>query len=1092
MSEFSENTTFISNDNTSSSIVFINEILNKRGLKTPSSSPLYTYHVTLDEYIQLKSLLVARKPLKITASDKLWCAAFCLFCAEWYRREYQSGWAWSGIFEQLGYEFDANQRASVVVKGLTFWQRPINKHSSERNDYLGSVYSEGGLPFGLLASEGSRFQTLFKKLLIEFDKAKTFGQSPIPLIERQLERMPDAFKVESTVNLLHDMVSNLYGLIDTYELDNKSNPTIHLDSMMPKWRISFPIPLDNKTGDVFLAGLLNSAAQQRKESKKNQARLNLMQWLTESNDLLFSASITVSNKFSVPLKKQDLTAPVVEVLVYEGNVQVADLGMARAEFFNDNAILHMRKLTTSFRRFVNELPLKIVVMQAGRVHLIEEIPLSALQCNEMPILLNEQNGKSVVVGSGSASKKAEKLQAVVIEQAEVCASNALISEDLQRDNYRIITFSGELSLQYQFDDLEDSYILSTKEDSFNKNLLNITGDVFDFETDKGYPVYKGLPKITCDFPQTTIFIGDSELGKTSHVTSLYGRQVLRVKEGNKTLYRRKFAILPGSFEVTLQAGQKPNLGSILLLSDKTFIYKVDNSLKTQAISIDGGKRIDLIADDVPPAYFNIDIQANLLSEPISLRVPFPSRGALLFNGDGCELPYNLSLNELLGARAILFKESGKVRTSFQIELRAPTSAEGNASYVFDYQVTKFMEEVNLFDLRESIKELLATAKSSELDEVVRLTVSSSGMHTKQYTIGWYALFANKQDNLLTFDASATIDFAKLKVELINLANPEQNSAPLTQRKSSETYIGSFDLPWTNDFPKLAVPQKESLVKFRPVFLPPTDGAIDSKPVKSLSKAAEVFHPLYNKDAFLSVLNMMANDIEHSGWRYLDCLLEKYSHLPMLTFEAWKALAKHPGCLALLPFATKLNLANVMQILQTEFNIVWELLPLKMWNKSFTLYKNHLSNIGLPEILIDKYLKGKQDEISSFLSLPSLFTLETLTNKKFLQMTEFFKLELLRKNSDESIRWHEHYSYKLKTWLEVNHPNLVAFNIPHNFQTAVMYFPIVAAAVASLEVTWEQVLECDTVNYFFLRQLMDFDRTWFNQVFQGSLCFFITE
>ncbi|WP_017446217.1 STY4851/ECs_5259 family protein [Gayadomonas joobiniege] len=1071
---------------------FITEFLSKRNLRVPTAAALFTYHLSVGDYSRLKSLLQQQAPNNATFKNKYWCAAFCLFSAEWYRREYRSGWTWSGIFAALGYEIDANQRSTAVTKGLNFWLRPINKHSGNRNDYLGSVYAEGGLPFGLLAEQGSRFQSLFKRLLADYDKAKTFGQSPIPLIEQQLVRMPDAFKELSTVELLHDMVSNLYGLIDTYALEQQSNPTQFLDSTLPKWRVSFPIPFDDQTGDDFLSGLLKSAAEQRKEFRKNAERLKLEQWLVPSDELTFAASITVSSKFTASVSKHDLSAPMVEVLIYEGSRQIADLGMARAEPVNDHVVLHTRKLKAQFRRSLNDADLKLVIMQAGRVCYTEEIPASAIPHQEMPIILLADDDKQLVYGMGSKSKKAGSLAVITSKNAQIELEHATLHEDSQKTNYRLLTFSGVLTLKYVFDDHGDTYEISTKEESFNKELLTITGEEFEFTTDKGYPVFKGLPKVSCDLQQTQVFLGDDELGKVRYSAGLYGRQVLRVKRNNKTLYRRKLAILPANFSMQLQASNSANEGCVKIHSDTTFIYNVTGELTSNAINIAHGKRINLQADHIPPAYFNIAIQANLLAEPIELKLPFPSKGALLFDGNGKELPRHFSVDNLLGARINLFKEAHKACTTFEIELKAPTSAQGNAVYVFNYQVDKFVEEVNLFDLREKIKELLATAESSELDEVVRMLISAPGMRTKQYTIGWFALTGNREHNILTFDAHTDVDFSGLKVELINLANPEQKSQSLAQRTSDGACIGTFELPPVIDSPKLAVPSQSSNVQFRPVFIPPTEQSEAPDRIRSLGKAAEVFHPQFNKFVFDEVLSAMATDIGHSGWRYLDCLIEKYAHLPMLTFEAFKALARHPNCLAILPFATKLNTANVLQILQTEFNIVWELIPLSLWQHGQNLYESHMTQLGLPDVLVAKYTAEKLEAICSFVSLPDLFSLNASNKARYSGLVEFYRENLLRNNADEIVRWPQHYKTQLSEWIGKNYPELTLFNVPHDFQRSIMYFPMVAAAVASTSVTWEEVLGCSEVNYFLLRQLIEFDRNWFDAVYQCSLCFFIQE
>jgi len=1071
---------------------WLSQFLSSRNLDSVTGGPLFTLHVSENEYFNLKSFLKYRKPSTVTFKDRDWCACFCLFGAEWYRREYKSGWAWLGIFEQLGYELDANHRSTVVIKGLTFWKRPINKHSSDRNDYLGSVYSEGGLPFGLLAEQGSRFQSLFKRLLSDYDKAKTFGQSPIPLIEQQLMRMPDAFKELSTIELLHDMVSNLYGLIDTYELEKQSNPTQFLDSTLPQWRVSFPIPFDNKTGDDFLSGLLNSAAEQRKEYRKKTERLKLIQWLVPGDELTFAASVTVSNKFTVALNKQDLAAPMVEVLIYEGHNQIADLGMARAEPVNDHVVLRMRKLSAQFRRSLNDAELKLVIMQAGSVRYIEEIPSSAIQHEEMPIILTTDSDKQLVYSMGSKSKKANSLTTVTSKKAQIDLGHATLLEDSEKLDYRLLNFSGELTVKYAFDEHSDIYEISTKEDSFHKELLNIAGEEIQFTTEKGYPVYKGLPKISCDLPQSQIYLGEHELGKVSYSAGFYGRQILRVKHGNKTLYRRKLAILPTDFDLNLQAGKNSNEGSVFITSEHKFIYKVTGDLSAKSVEINDGKRVNLLANKTPPPYFNIAVQANLLAEPIDLKIPFPSRGALLFDGNGKELPLHFSVDNLLGARINLYKEPHNVSTTFEIELKAPTSAYGKASYVFNYQVDKFVEEVNLFELREKIKELLATAQSSELDEVVRMLISAPGMKTKQYTIGWFALTGRREQNILTFDANSDIAFSSLKVELINLANPEEKPLPLVQRTSGGAHIGSFELPFLIDTPKLAVPAQKSSVQFRPVFIPPTKQASSSDKIRSLGKAAEMFHPVFNKFACDEVLNLMSMDIEHSGWRYFDSLLENNSHLPMLTFEAFKALARNPKCLAILPFATKLNVAHVLQVLQTEFNVVWELLPLSMWQAGKKLYKLNLEKLGLPKLLVTKYIEEKLEAICNYLSLPDLFTLSAHNKLMYPALVGIWRDELLRDNSGETVRWPQHFNNQLSNWVNTNYSELALFDVPNDFQHSVMYFPIAAAAVASTNKEWEEVLRCKEVNYFLLRQLIEFDRSWFDAVYQCALCFFISE
>ncbi|MFS6537590.1 STY4851/ECs_5259 family protein [Idiomarina loihiensis] len=1068
---------------------FIKSLLHQRELPEPNGSPLFTYQLSADAYARLRSLLQASPPNAASLKNAHWCAAFCLFGAEWYRREYQSAWSWSGIFYALGFELEPGQRADAVIKGLAYWNRPVNRYESNRNDYLGSLFSEGGLPFSLLAAEGGRFLALFRRLLVEFDRAKSFGLSPIPLIEQQLQGMPDAFHSDSTVTLLHDMVSNLYALIDTYGLEEQSAPAAYLDSVVKNWRVSFPIPLDTKTGDKFLSGLLNSAAARRKDKKREQQRLKLCQWLSNSSQLSFAASIHISKQFSIPLTRKDLAAPIVEVLVFEGKTQIADLGMARAEISDNGITLQMRKTEVLVRRDNYEMPLSIVVMQAGRVSYVEEIPGSPLPLNDMPVLLLQQNEKLEVIGCGSVSQKAESLAVIVPDGADVDSAAATLIDDVQYEGYRRVGFSGELIIRYSNAEDSDTYHLSNKEDSYSKESLEIKGEQVEFPSQGGYPVYKGVPRITCHHPEARIFIGDNEVGSVAHSAELYGRQVLRVKAQGKTLYRRKIAILPNDFEIALQPGQTPSTGSMSVTSEKAFIYNVDSEIDTETRSENQTKHMTLSADGIPPIHIILQVQANLLAEPISLSIPFPSRGALVFDANGKALPRHCAIDDLLGVRAVLFKAPNKPWTEFDIELKAPTSSRDNPSYVFHYDVHKSAEEVSLFELRDKIKELLATAQNNELDEVVRMVINSQGTVLKQYTIGWNAASGSLENDSVIFNSKEVTDFANLKVELINLADPNEKPEVLSQRLSNGEPIGVFELPQRLTTPQLAVPQKTSAVSFRAIFIPPTESTVLSGEVRSLEKAAQHYHPVHNTDAFTPVLDAMATNLEHSGWRYLDKLLESYAHLPLATFEAWKALSKHKGCLSLLPFATKQAVETVLEVLQTQCNVVWELVPLDYWNEAQKRYKVYLEKLGFPEPLVAKYLQDRTDAITGFMSLPELFSVDSKNKAMYPILINTWKDDLLRHSADVKVRWPQHYGTALQRAVLINFKEMASFDVPHEFQTAVMYFPIAAAAVVMGKADWQELLGTNHVNYFLLRQLMEFDRDWFNPVFQCALSFF---
>lgn len=51
-----------------------------------------------------------------------------------------------------------------------YWLRPIRFYESERRNFLGTLFSEGGLPFRLLKESDSRFLAVFSGSLDNMSK----------------------------------------------------------------------------------------------------------------------------------------------------------------------------------------------------------------------------------------------------------------------------------------------------------------------------------------------------------------------------------------------------------------------------------------------------------------------------------------------------------------------------------------------------------------------------------------------------------------------------------------------------------------------------------------------------------------------------------------------------------------------------------------------------------------------------------------------------------------------------------------------------------------------------------------------------------
>lgn len=1073
-------------------------ILTKRELSQPTGQPLFTYQLSENEYHHLRTSLKNQQLPTRLHGDSSWCAAFCLFSAEWYRRQYQGGWSWSGISSSLGFDLDANQRSKVIKTGFKYWKRTISQYNDERHSFLGSVFREGGLPYGLLASEGGRFQTIFKRILRVFDDAQTYGQSPFQLVLEGLEHLPEAFRQETTVDLITNMAELLLRLTDEYKLQQQEQPANYLDTQLPSWRDLFPIPLDVDTGSEFLTGLLTSASVQRKDKSQQTKRVICRQRLSNNDDLGFIAQIQLMKAIPMPFKREALINSRVELFIQEGNRVIAELGIGHSTFEGEITKVILRTPACEFRRQSIEQDLYLVVLQAGVELHREEIPNSDLAINEMPIVLKSDGEHDWVVGQGSVSTKADQLKAILLKDVAYTAEFPELCESVTTERYQFIHFSGEIKVDYSTEDDEhDTYVISTRQSAVLAEQVDIRGTKLKYYSTTGQPIYLGLPTITSQEANTELWLGDKPLGET-HQAGLFGIQSVRLKaSGNRTMLRKRLAILPHSFQLELKPSKQANRGYVELHCERNLFVSIEGEqVSYKQANIEGGKRITVTAEGAPPADIILSISANLMADPIKVRVPFPASGALTFDKHGNCLANRITIDDLLGARIQFFPRIG-VAASYHIELKGPMRSR-DASYYWEYKVTDKVLEVSLYEFRHRIQELMAA--SGELDDEVRMVIGGAGCKEQQTIIGRYATEAQQFNDTVSFNVKLEKELVT-KPELINLADPSEKPHALQQRYSNGVATGVFELNTKLSQPGLIVPSSNTQLAFRAKFIPGSEPVEYGSDVKTLNKAVALFHPVTNPNAIANVLPMLANDFNHSSWRFINDLFSNYSYLPMATFEVWKAIVKHTACLSALAFKAD-NPVQLMERLKVEFNVIWELIPLSLWRSHIVKFRQMLLDIGLPEKVVDNKVKSKLETLSEFTPLfekqccalidEQLIQQKTNLSAVFQYCLPDWSQDLVRIHLSDR-EWPTAFGFELETWCHKHCESLLHFKVSRGFHKSVLYFPIFAAAVVCGKAQLGELSSSlYPIDYFHLRQIIEFDRHWFNPVFQSALCVFAQE
>ncbi|MBF4291669.1 hypothetical protein, partial [Vibrio anguillarum] len=112
----------------------------------------------------------------------------------------------------------------------------------------------------------------------------------------------------------------------------------------------------------------------------------------------------------------------------------------------------------------------------------------------------------------------------------------------------------------------------------------------------GQPIYLGLPTITSQEPNTELWLGNKRLGD-AHQAGLFGIQSVRLKaRGNRTMLRKRLAILPQSFHLELKPSKQANSGFVDLHCERNLFVSIEGEqVSYKQTNIEGGKRIKVIA-----------------------------------------------------------------------------------------------------------------------------------------------------------------------------------------------------------------------------------------------------------------------------------------------------------------------------------------------------------------------------------------------------------------------------------------------------------------------------------------------------------------
>ncbi|WP_095499176.1 STY4851/ECs_5259 family protein [Paraferrimonas haliotis] len=1079
----------------------------RRGNSLDDTQPLYRLHMTQTEYKELEAMLAQPRSFQTALSKKEWCGAFTLYCAEWFRREYTHNWSWEPIFTRLNMRLTPGEISEKVTLGLQgYWGKSLLRYQdSNRNNYLGSIFKEGGLPSNLLSQNNNNYQSTFNAIFNKYQLLREFGDKAVyDFIQSKITYLPEALRGTESIELIRDMVEKLDSFVYQYNLDKQKEPVNYLETNYPRWREAFPLPLDNETGTQFLKQLLSRATEEARKVANKRQKLRCKHYISFDNQCVTS-DILLPDSLRFDITRIQLTSSRIELAIFEGERHLASLGTGFAQFDNQETVVRIRQSLISIVRESTDSELYIVALQSGQQLAKLRLKGSTVDYEESPITLVENANRWLIAGQATTLTKVDSALVLIPNevQHELQRGQFTPNQSLSFKALKTYHLAGKVSL---FFSSGDKFIITTGAERYSEDVIFLKGNSVRWKTNPPL-VFKGVPRIATQDLESEIsnlgtYLNGKPKGKLNSA-EMYGRQLLSVKNSdNEVLLRKRIGILPNDFKLALVPGTRPTMGKLVISSQVTFVAKVrdkniDSKIKKTG---NGNTEIHIAVNGTPPSTFTLNIHASLLHDPIEFNLPFPSVGVTTYDNEGNALSSNLAIEDLVGSRINLFAQQGRP-TRYEITLLDLSHGKNSrraASFSWRYRVTDKPIEISLYSLKDYVLELLSL--SENLDSKVELSINGNGQ-TQRFIISYYSVtvsynHTNQQISLNSYSLRRAL---KTEAVLMDLTKPEQKPIPLPSCLSENVETGAYQLPELirKGGPWLVLPAEGSQIMFRACFIPGNNEDCDIETIETLQNASRVFNPRDDRTSISIVVSQMAKDWNHSGWEYLKNTWRHYEYLPMSTFEVWRHLVRNPSALALALFKFDMNPQFIAK-LESQLPVIWEFIPLQCWLDAKHLFLNEMQQLGLTSdlqsTLLDNKIESLVKEIPSLAELSSYLKeerLQPLMSQSVMQATinGSWYQELLRQHSEDS-HWPDDIGdYLKKVCLELSLCP-IELTVNSSYQNGVVFAPIFAAGIACQRIPAEMLLHFKEEKLFEFRRLIHFDRDWFRPLYTYAINYYL--
>ena len=948
---------------------WIDAFLKERSINRPDARPLYSYRCEDDEFEEMGYILRARAHQPIRRVD---VALFCLYAAEWWRRNHKGGpWKWDGILNDTGWEdISYTQLYNAVEHGLKYWQREILRIGPKRG-FLVTLACEGGLPLHLVNNEGTALRRYLLGVLEEFQLFWSSGYKPEDIAYRASELLPFSLQQDIVYRLSGQLISEIWQLQSI--VGNSQSPVRELDRTHPNWREQLPLLVPDNVANTLLSPLLEGAVELARGGVSGLRMRRSLQVRVE--DWVLRAEIVVPTSISdQQLVKlfggEALNLPSrFELYLRDENKNRSPLAIATQIDHGDQKKYRLETFEIS-TRFTDGgcCVSKSLHVMAPSVSIGPKPLPGGYSLTDLPWVFVDKSGEHRdlrLIGQGSiTTRHSEAFVAVPRntqpENIEECECE-LVAEirDIERSVYRVCGSAA-------FRDSGDSICrIRTAAEAEASPEYQLNGEVLSGATGREL-IYRGCPALHAIGTEGQVTQINPEKiewcipGKQQSIwrslsRECYGEVILRFMDDSTLRYRDRVVIVPKGAQIQLQPSLDFKRGQIDLIGFED--VKVDwgsiseDEIHIEKISINGLSRLICETTSEPPS----EIFLHLTwpgGRKLGINLPYPSSGGRFISSSG-----EVFLDE---ETVSLDRLSGIIATGTTTDEQCQYFVSGTLLHAQDISPTQRFEvrepltkvidgrfELDLSSIQEPLRNLFALSR--DLDVCVRLVIEASGSPSgplRRLIVSRFDLSLTPdrendevrlEDNDLRRLNRERLE--QLKVEAVQLWEPNTETSvlkPVSRPLAPGRWL--FDSESREPGPWMILGKDGDWHRLRPLLWEVPGNSdqsllqhFDSKEGGSLARAVCISDKNARATALDRVIDALSEDCDHEDWSQVYAFLRRFRGLPATTLDLTDRFisSPHAAAMALLGVPDRSMFSSVWSLLE-DLPFLWSLLPVKNW------------------------------------------------------------------------------------------------------------------------------------------------------------------